>query len=359
MLRIRTFTCTPFACTVLAAFLCTALAACTTSTTTTSAPQGMPSIVVDSVPTESEAGLYVAQYEGFFRQQGLNVTIRPVTGGETAIPDLQSGRAQLVAGNYVSFIIAQIHKSFNGHPADFRIVAAGSQIEPGTEALYVRRNSPYQTIAALAAHHASVGLNTPNDVGQVLFGSLYQSEGYSFLRNAKQVTPRQGFPALLQMLGAGQVDAAWLPQPFGTMAQQMYGAEELADFDSGAMKDFPFTGVFGTAQWVKSNPEVVAAFVTALLEGQEAADSQRAVAEQAMAKYTSLPPIIVGTMPFDTYPLTMDIPQLQRVPDEMFQFGLTEGLKQPYQISGMLYQPAPGQPAPGQPAQARGEPAAG
>jgi NitT/TauT family transport system substrate-binding protein len=327
------------------------LSACTTSTTATPPLPGTTSIVVDSVPTESEAGLYVAQYEGFFRKQGLNVIIRPVTGGEAAIPDLQSGAAQLVAGNYVSFIIAQIQKSFNGLPADFRIVAAGSEIQPGTEALYVRRGSPYQTIAALAAHHASVGLNTPNDVGQVLFGSLYQNDGYSFFQNAKQVTPREGFPALLRMLGAGQVDAAWLPQPFGTMAQQTYGAQELADFDSGATKNFPFTGYIGTTQWVRSNPAVVAAFVRALIQGQQVADAQRAVAEQAMAKYTSLPPIIVGTMAFDTYPLTMDIPQLQRVPDEMFQFGLTEGLSQPYQITGMILQPSQGQ---GQAASAAG-----
>jgi NitT/TauT family transport system substrate-binding protein len=347
MLRIRTFTCTAFTCTALAVLSGMALAACTTSTAATPAPQGITSIVVDSVPTESEAGLYVAQYEGYFRQQGLNVKIRPVTGGEAAIPDLQSGAAQLVEGNYVSFIIAQIQKRFNGHPADFEIVAAGSQIQPGTEALYVRRNSPYQTVAALAAHHASVGLNTPNDIGQLLLGSLYRNEGYSFFRNAKQVTPPQGFPAVLRMLGAGQVDAAWLPQPFGTMAQQMYGAEELADFDSGATESFPFTGVIGTAQWVKSNPEVVAAFARALLEGQQAADTRRAVAEQAMAKYTSLPSIIVGIMPFDAYPLSMDVPQLQRVPNEMFQFGLTEGLKKPYQITGMIYQPSQGESAAG------------
>jgi NitT/TauT family transport system substrate-binding protein len=307
-----------------------------------SAAPELRSIVVDSVPTESEAGLYVAQYEGYFRRAGLNVTIRPVTGGEAAIPDLQSGAAQIVGGNYVSFILAQIEKVFHGKPANFRIVAAGSQMQPGSEDLYVRRNSPYQTIADLAGRHARVGLNTPNDVGQVLFGSLYQSAGYSFFQNAAQVTPPKGFPALLQMLGSGQVDASWLPEPFGTMAERLYGAQAIADFDSGATKDFPFTGYIGAAPWVQSHPRTVAAFVRALIKGQQAADTQRAVTEQAMAKYTGLPSVIAGTMAFDAYPLSMDAPQLQRVPDEMFQFGLTEGLRQPYQISGMIQQQPPG-----------------
>jgi NitT/TauT family transport system substrate-binding protein len=326
----------------LAALSAIAFAGCSSSTAAVNPTPEQASVVVDSVPAAEEAGLYVAQYEGYFKQQGLNVIIKPITGGEAAIPDLQSGAVQFVAGNYVSFILAQINKNFNGKPADFRIVAAGSEITPGTEALYVRKNSPYQTIGDLAMHHATVGLNTTNDVGQVLFGALYQDNGFSFFRDAKQVTPPQGFPALLQMLQAGQVDAAWLPEPFGTIAEQTYGAEELADFDSGATKDFPFTGYIGTAHWVQSHPKTVAAFLKALNEGQETADARRAIAQKAMAHYTGLPTIIADSMAFDSYPLTMDIPQLQRVPDEMFQFGLTDGLKAPYRIVDMI-QPEPGE----------------
>src|ERR1700744_501610 len=68
----------------------------------------LTTITVDSVPASEEGGLYVAAYEGFFAQQGLAVKIRPITGGEAGIPDLQSGRADLVAGNYLSFILAQM-----------------------------------------------------------------------------------------------------------------------------------------------------------------------------------------------------------------------------------------------------------
>ncbi|HTU74192.1 MAG TPA: ABC transporter substrate-binding protein [Trebonia sp.] len=326
----------------LAALSAISIAGCSSSTAAVNPTPEQTSIVVDSVPAAEEAGLYVAQYEGYFKKQGLNVIIKPVTGGEAAIPDLQSGAAQFVAGNYVSFILAQINKTFNGKPADFRIVAAGSEITPGTEALYVRKNSPFQTVGDLAIHHATVGLNTTNDVGQVLFGALYQDNGYSFFKDAKQVTPAQGFPALLQMLKAGQVDAAWLPEPFGTIAEQTYGAEELADFDSGATENFPFTGYIGTAQWVKAHPRTVAAFLKALTKGQETADTQRAIAEKAMAHYTGLARKVADSMAFDSYPLTMDIPQLQRVPDEMFQFGLTDGRATPFQIVSMIA-PEPGE----------------
>src|SRR5580692_999375 len=175
-------------------------------------------ITVDSVPVAEEGGLYVAAAEGFFAQQGLTVKIKSITGAEAAIPDLQTGRAQLVAGNYVSFILAQMAGTFANQPVNMRIIAAGSEITPGTEELYVMPNSKFQTVTELAKAHATVGLNTANNVGAVMLGALLAGTGYK-LSAVTQVIPKGGFPALLTMLPAGQVDAAWLPQPLGEMAE--------------------------------------------------------------------------------------------------------------------------------------------
>ena len=299
-------------------------------------------ITVDSVPAAEEGGLYVAQARGFFRQQGLTVKINSITGGEAGIPNLQAGRAQLVAGNYVSFILAQMAGKFGVTPqtvapVNMRIIAAGSEIQPGTEALYVMPKSKYQTVAELAKAHARIGLNTPNDIGDVMMGALLAQDGYK-LSAIRQVIPKEGFPALVSMLPAGQVDAAWLPQPLAEIAEQEYGAVPIADFDQGSVQDFPFTGYMGTARWVKAHPNTVAAFLRALEEGQQLADTNRSAVEAAMEKYTGITPIIADTMAIDTYPLDMDVPQLQRVADSMFEFGLTAT---PYPITKMI-QPEPG-----------------
>jgi NitT/TauT family transport system substrate-binding protein len=309
------------------------------------APPEQRTIIVDSVPAAEEGGLYVAQARGFFAQQGLTVKIRSITGGEAGIPDLQNDRAQLVAGNYVSFILAQIAGEFGVtpqtvKPVDMRIIAAGSEIQPGTEALYVMPHSKFQTVAELAKAHARIGLNTPNDIGDVMMGALLAENGYQ-LSAIKQVTPAAGFPALLKMLPAGQVDAAWLPQPLAEIAEQQFGAVPIADFDQGSVQDFPFTGYMGTAQWVKAHPQTVAAFLRGLNEGQQLADTNRSAVEAAMEQYTGITPIVADTMAIDTYPLEMDVPQLQRVADSMFEFGLTGNAPAPYQISKMI-QPEPG-----------------
>jgi hypothetical protein len=100
-------------------------------------------ITVDSVPAVKEDRLYVAQAQ-----------IKSIAGGEAGITDLQKGRAQLVAGNYVSFIQAQIAGKFGAtprtvKPVNMRIIA-GSRVRPGTEALYVMPGSKFQTVAELA-----------------------------------------------------------------------------------------------------------------------------------------------------------------------------------------------------------------
>jgi ABC-type nitrate/sulfonate/bicarbonate transport system substrate-binding protein len=227
---------------------------------------------------------------------------------------------------------------FDGKPANMRIIAAGSELEPGSEALYVMPDSRFKTVASLGEDHARVGLNTPNDVGDVMVGALLEDTGYT-LKDIKQVIPAGGFPALLKMLPAGKVDAIWLPEPLGTIAEQ--DAVPLADFDQGSMQNFPFTGYIGATQWVRTHASTVAAFLHALSEGQQLADTDREAVEAAMEKYTGITPLVAANMSIDSYPLEMDLPELQRVPDSMFQYGLTPGAKSAYQIIDMI-QPEPG-----------------
>lgn len=316
-----------------------ALASCSSGGGAASAqPPEQRTIVVDEVPTADEAGLYIALDNGFFAQQGLTVKINPVFGGELGLPDLQNGKAQLLVGNYVSFILAQIAGKFGTHPINLRIIADGSQMQTGNQALYVLPGSRFRTVADLAKYHAKVGINTKNNIGQVLLGSLFQGNGLD-LHQIHQVA--EAFPALVGDLKSGKLDVAWLPEPFGTQAQQQFGAVKLADFNQGSLQNFPIGAYIGTKQWVQSHPNTVAAFLRALQQGQQIADTDRAAVEKAVEKDTipvPTPKIIASTMTIDSYPLVMDVPEMQRVADAMYQFGV---IGKPYKIINMI-QPEPG-----------------
>jgi NitT/TauT family transport system substrate-binding protein len=304
-------------------------------------PLEQTAITVEAVPTADEAGLYIASDLGYFAQEGLTVKIGVTGGGELAIPDLTSGKTDLVAGNYVSFVQAQIKGE-----ANLRIIANGSLMQPGNQAVYVMPNSKFKTMDELAAHDARIGVNTLNNIGQVLFGSLLQDTGHQ-LSDVQLVPPAakgNPFAALLTELKSGTIDAAWLPEPFATIAEQTLGAVRVADFDQGSMQSFPIAAYIGTSKWVAAHPNTIAAFLRAFQRGQQRADTDRGQVESSLIKNTLLPngtqpdqaSQIASLMTLNSYPLIMDVPTMQRVSTSMFEFGLEPGLKEPYDISKMI-----------------------
>jgi NitT/TauT family transport system substrate-binding protein len=317
-----------------------------------SAATGRPevsSIVLDTVPTGDTAGIYIAQDDGYFARQGLSVKIVPVGGAQYGLGDLQTGKAQLIEGNYVSFILAQTAGSFAApdpanakvteplKPVNMRIIADISQLQPGNQALYVLPGAPYKTVQDLVRDHATVGVNALRNIGTLLLGSLLASVGDKV--NAVNQVP-ETLSQLPRLLAQHKISAAWLPEPLGTVAQQEYGATALADFDQGSLQDFPIGTVAGSTSWVQSHPNTVAAFLRALEQGQQTADTDRAAVEQALVKNGVAPSAeIAATMSFPTYPLVMDVPVMQRVPDAMYEFGL---IGQRYNIADMI-QPEKGE----------------
>jgi len=269
----------------------------------------------------------------------------PINGGEYGIGDLQTGKAQLIEGNYVSFILAQIAGTFAAPnptnptqtepaaPINMRLIADASQMQAGNQGLYVMPNSPYKTVQDLVKHHVAVGVNTLHNIGSVLLGSLLAANNYKV--SALQQSP-QILPLMPQLLAQHKISAAWLPEPFATEAQQEYGAVQLADFDQGSLQNFPIGTIAGNDSWVQSHPNTVAAFLRAYNEGQQVADTDRAAVETALVTNKVAPTAeIAATMTLDTYPLAMDVPVMQRVADAMYQFGL---ISKPYSIGKMIQQ---------------------
>jgi len=326
------------------------LAGCSgASSSGASGPLETSTIVIDAVPTADAAGLYIAEDEGLFAKQGLTVKINTILGGEYGMGDLQTGKAELIEGNYVSFVLAQVAGKFAApdpndptgplqpvKPIDMRIIADSSQMQPGNQGLYVMPDTRYKTVADVAKDHATVGVNTLHNIGSVLLGSLLTANGFKATSVTQKPEPLPEMPALLDKHA---IATAWLPEPFGTEAQEDYGAVEIADFDQGSLQNFPIGTVVGSAQWVKSHPNTIAAFLRAYDQGQQIADTDRSEVEKVLVVNTGVSKLVAANMTLDTYPLTMDVPVMQRVPDAMYQFGV---LTQHYNITNMI-QPEPGE----------------
>jgi len=287
-------------------------------------------LTVGAVPVADEAGLYIAQDEGLFAAEGLNVKIDSIVSSADATKGQNDGTFDITAGNSVSYIQDQVTGQSN-----LEIIAEGSLMQPGNQALYTLPGSPVTSVADLRG--TRIGVNALNNIGTLLISSMLEEHGMS--PQEVHFVP-VNFPAMGEALKQHAIDVAWLPEPFGSEDAASMGLRELSDLDQGATTNFPVGWYVVTKAWAKKYPRTLAAFLDALSQAQEIADSRRSAVEQAMEKlpfpYT-VPPMIAAVMSLEAYPLSVvpdiDRGRVQRVADEMYQFRM---LGQPFHVSSML-----------------------
>ena len=64
-------------------------------------------LTVGAVPVADEAGLFIAQDENLFKDEGLDVKIVPIISSKVATQDQNNGTFDVTAGNSVSYIISR------------------------------------------------------------------------------------------------------------------------------------------------------------------------------------------------------------------------------------------------------------
>jgi len=282
-----------------------------------------PQLVVAVVPSEAQAGLYIAQAKGLFTRVGLHVTIKTVLSAQTVIPAMLRGSVDVTGGQYVSYIAEQAKGL-----AKMRILAAGFALGPHSNEIIAPASARIRTLADLRGK--TIAVNQQSGISSDLVYTALASYG---------VTPAQvhlvelPFPAMPAALAAGKITAAYETEPYVTEAVKRYGVQALADMDSGATVGFPLTGYGVLASWAAKYPRTAAAFTKAVAQGNAIASTNLAVLQRVLAEALHLGPSITGVMATGTFPTSANPVQIQRVADLMRQYGQ---LKQPFNIKPLI-----------------------
>ena len=311
----RRFTAAPLIAAVISILVagCVSAGGSTAVTAAAAAPEE-PDITVAALPAVDLASLYIAQDQGLFAKQGLHVTIEKIASSQAIITDQLKGAVDISAGSYVPYIAAQ------AAGARFHILAEASTLGPDSRALVVSANSRITTIGQLAGK--KIGLNGTNSIGTLLVSALLAQHGVS-PRTVHFITDPAGFPAMPGELRHGAWAAAFLSEPYITVAAEQYGEQVLADLDQGALTNFPIDGYVATQGWARRYPDTAAAFVRAIEQGQLLANTDPAVVRAAIGKYDDLPPIVTAGIVPSRYPIgPVSQTRIQRVATVMLQFGM-------------------------------------
>jgi NitT/TauT family transport system substrate-binding protein len=309
---------------VIAAILAAA-AGCSGGPGPSVSPPEKTDIVVDVFPSIDTAGLYIAQMDGLFRSQGLNVTIKFAATSQSAVTGQEKGIYDISSADYVTYVYNELAG------ARLRIIAEASFLQPGELAMLAGTHSRIKTVAGLAGKTISVA--APDDIATLLVRSLLTQYGVS----PGEVRFKAGVPLpdAGRVLHEGLADAAPVPEPFVSADEEQYGLGELADLDQGATENFPLQGFAVTQAWAQKYPGTLRAFVTALEQGQQIADTDRSAVEKAVEKFLGIPARTAALISLPGYPLSVDTVRLQRVPDAMVQYGLLPKKDASFKISSM------------------------
>ncbi len=285
------------------------------ATSGTSGSPEMTNVKVGILSASDDAPVLLAIKQGFFKQQGLNVsyTIMPSTNASTAL--LQSHTIQFAIMNYVGMF--QQEKAFPG--LNLRIIADNVQTSPGLFDFMVAKDSKIKTLADLKGKKLSVPSAGVFSFPQLSLDVLGKPYGV----NADSVTDVAiPFPAAPQALASGKVDAAFTTEPFITIMEQTTGARVLVDMLSGPLAGFPVSAWGTTEYYTQHDPKTVAAFARAIQEATRyAAANPQAVRQVLPAYIKGMKPALASVIVLPAFNTSLSLARMQRVASSMESFG--------------------------------------
>jgi NitT/TauT family transport system substrate-binding protein len=315
--------------------LAVGLAACSsgssaTTTTTSSAPE-LSNVTVGVLLGGDDVTIQIAQDQGFFKAEGLNVktVVLPSTNAATA--GLLSHTLDFTTENYVGMFQQE-----NAVPGlNLRIVADDDQATPNLFALMVAKNSPIMSLSDLKGRKVSFPAKGFN------YGSMatnIQLQPYH-LSSANFTTVALPFSAAPQAVATGTIDAAFTTEPFITIMESS-GARELVDLLSGPLAGFPVACWGTTASFAGKNPKTVAAFQRAMAKAVRLAASNTPMVRQELPKFvTTMKPQMASVITLPAFNSTLTLARMKRVANVMIRLG---ALPANFDVKAMFYPPPTG-----------------
>jgi NitT/TauT family transport system substrate-binding protein len=273
----------------------------------TARAQEMTAVQLVIGQTETSADGYYALEGGFFKKNGLDVTLTQAKGGAVEAAAVASGAADIGDANIISFANARIH----GIP--FVALAAGYLYDASDPyvVLAVAPNSPYRTAKDLAGQ--TIGEPSIGGMAEVSIGAWVEQNGGD-LKSIKyvEVPASQSVPALEQ----GRIAAAVFQDPF--LTEQRDRVRVLAATGDAIGKRYLNTLWFSTSDWANKHPDAVKRFQLSINQGAAWADKNPDLARAALEKWLKI--TVTKTRHFHSD--TLDPALIQPFLDAATKYGL-------------------------------------
>jgi NitT/TauT family transport system substrate-binding protein len=286
-----------------------------------------PDITIGVVPSIGMTPLYVARDQGLFEKHGLNVKLVTLSGGGESLTGLLGGDVDFAFANYPLLVQAQ---QKGGGKVKIKIVADAVAAKPDSSAVVVTKDSPLRDPTDLEGKKIAVpATNSIADLAVMsgMKASRADPSGVKWKNLAYQ--------NMLPKLQGGDIDAAFLEEPYLSVAQAQLGVWTVIQPMVGRLDGIGLSGYAALEKTTQAYPNTVAAFQRVVAEAHREATTPQGqnALNKALTEQIHVQPEIAAVLHLPAFPLTADPTRLQRVPDLMRQFGLIE---KPFDIKPMI-----------------------
>jgi NitT/TauT family transport system substrate-binding protein len=216
----------------------------------------------DWYPQPEHGGFFTALVKGYYKDEGLDVTILPLGPYLSVEKQVSSGAAQFGMGSSDRTLEAIA----DGQP----LIAIAATMQNNPQGVMVRKNSPIHSFQDLNGHTVAIKV-----------GSTW----WEYIEKRYQLNKVHEVPAMMNVANFVS-DAEYVQQAFATSEPyfaQKAGVETRVILISDAGYN-PYRVTFTTRQFLAAHPDIVAKFVRASIKGWREYLREPAPAHAAISK---------------------------------------------------------------------------
>jgi len=291
------------------------------------AAEGEPTKVkVSIMPTIDLAPFHLAMKNGYFKEEGLEIETVNAPSGQASLTKMIGGEVDVSYSSYTPFFIAESQKAAE-KDGGIKIVADASSASPGSTMVVAMPNAPVKSITDLPGKR--IAITGENTICDTLIKSVMKTNNLDY--NSVQWVPVP-FPEMNGALTRGDVDAAFMTEPFITQSAKTIGSVPVVDTASGPTQDFPTAGYASLGKFANENPKAVGAFQRALQKATIESEDRSKI-EPLMVEFSKVDADTAALTKLLNLQSKPDPSRLQRVPDLLLEF---QTINQPVDAETMI-----------------------
>lgn len=242
----------------------------------------MDSIVVAWSPFESTTLFWIAEDQGFFKDNGLNVTMHKYDSGAAALDGMSKGDADIAVGTSE---FPLVKKAFQKEK--IRIIG---NIDKG-DFIYIvaRKDRGIENISDLKGKRVGITSGTVAEFHLGRFLNLH-GMGMKDITLVEVKTPEEWVNAIVN----GDIDAVVTAQPYATSAIDRLGTNAVF---WQAQSNQPVNGlIISTDDWTTKHPELASKFLKSLTQAEDYTKSHPEEAKAIVQKRLNLSDAYMDTV---------------------------------------------------------------